>query len=105
MALERRSGQKVKQKIEDVVVDFNKACPKDSFSLLCIDLIVDSIAGHTMLSFMEAYYEYNQIQLSQSDQEKIAFITDRGLHYYQVMPFDLKNAKVTYQGLVNLMSK
>lgn len=39
--------------------DLNKVCPKDSFPLPCIDLIVDSTASHQMLSFMDAYSRYN----------------------------------------------
>ena len=37
------------------------------------------------------------------DQEKTAFITKRGIFYYKVMPFGLKNAGATYQRLVNKM--
>ena len=32
--------------------DLNKACPKDSYPLLRIDQLVDSTAGHKLLSFM-----------------------------------------------------
>ena len=35
--------------------DLNKACPKDSFPLPRIDQLVDSTAGHELLSFMDAY--------------------------------------------------
>ncbi|KAM1483216.1 hypothetical protein ACFXTO_035429 [Malus domestica] len=40
---------------------------------------------------------YNQIHMAVEDQEKTAFITERGLYCYTVMPFGLKNAGSTYQ--------
>ena len=45
-----------------VCVDFinlNKASPKDDFPFLHIDLLVDSIACHSMLSFMDGFSGYN----------------------------------------------
>jgi hypothetical protein len=86
-------------------VDFtnlNKACPKDSFPLPMIDLLVDSIAKHE-LRFPDAFSGYNQIQMDELDKEKTTFITDCGLHCYKVMPFGLKNAGATYQKLMNHM--
>ena len=41
--------------------------------------------------------------MNPNDQEKTAFITDRGTYCYRVMPFGLKNAGATYQRLVNRM--
>ena len=76
--------------------DLNKACPKDSYPLLKIDKLVDATAGKALPSFMDAFSGYHQIPLCPEDQEKTAFITDRGLHYYRVMPFGLKNARATY---------
>ncbi|XP_065632126.1 uncharacterized protein LOC112023810 [Quercus suber] len=35
--------------------DLNKACPKDSFPLPRIDQLVDSTAGHKLLTFMDAF--------------------------------------------------
>ena len=83
--------------------DLNKACPKDSFPLPRIDQLVDSTAGHKLLTFMDAFSGYNQIKMDEEDQEKTAFITSQGLYCYKVMPFGLKNAGATYQGLVNKM--
>jgi hypothetical protein len=77
--------------------DLNKACPKDSFPLPRIDQLVDSTAGHKLLTFMDAFSGYNQIVMDESDQEKTSFITSRGLFCYKVMPFGLKNAGATYQ--------
>ena len=35
--------------------DINRACPKDSFPLSRIDLILKATAGHELLSFMDAF--------------------------------------------------
>ena len=87
-------------------VDFtnlNKACPKDSYPLLCIDQLVDSTAGHQLLNFMDTFSGYNQIKMDEADQEKTSFVTSQGLFCYKVMPFGLKNVGATYQRLVNHM--
>jgi hypothetical protein len=41
------------------LTDLNKACPKDSFPLPRIDLLVDSTSGHEILTFMDAFSGYN----------------------------------------------
>ena len=83
--------------------DVNKACPKDSFPLPRIDLIVDATVGHELLSFMDAFSSYNQINMDPGDQEKTSFVTTQGTYCYRVMPFGLRNAGATYQRLVNRM--
>ena len=83
--------------------DLNKAYPKDSYPLPRIDQPVDSTVGHKLLSFMDAFSCYNQIQMTEEDQEKTAFIISRGLFCYKAMPFSLKNAGATYLRLVNKM--
>ena len=85
--------------------DLNKACPKDPFPLPHIDAMVDATAGHELLTFMDAYSGYNQFLMNEDDQEKTAFMTDKGIYCYKVMPFGLKNAGSTYQRLVNMMFK
>ncbi|XP_059455331.1 uncharacterized protein LOC132185592 [Corylus avellana] len=80
--------------------DLNQACPKDNFSLPRIDLLIDSTAGHELLSFMDAFSGYNQIKMDLADQEKTAFIIDRGRYCYITMPFGLKNAGATHQRFI-----
>ena len=41
--------------------------------------------------------------MDEYDQEKTSFVTNQGLYCYKVMPFGLKNTRVTYQRLVNHM--
>ena len=83
--------------------DINRACPKDSFPLPRIDLIVDATAGHELLNFMDTFSGYNQISMDLDDREKTSFVTAQGTYCYRVMPFGLKNAGATYQRLVNRM--
>jgi hypothetical protein len=73
-----------------ICMDFtnlNKACPKDSFPLPRMDPVG----------------RFHEIHMDEVDQEKTAFMTDRGLYCYRMMPFGLKNARATYQRLVNKM--
>ena len=76
--------------------DLNKACPKDSYPLPWIDILVDSIARHQLLSFMDAFFGYNQIKLDEADQENTSFVTSQGLFCFKLMSFGPKNASATY---------
>ena len=75
----------------------NKASPKDDFPLPHIDMLVDSTAGHSMLSFMDGFSGYNKILMAPKDMEKTSFITEWGTYCYRVIPFGLKNVGATYQ--------
>nr|KYP74109.1 Retrovirus-related Pol polyprotein from transposon 17.6 [Cajanus cajan] len=81
--------------------DLNKACPKDSYPLPSIDRLVDGASGHALLSFLDAYSGYNQIMMYPPDDVHTSFITDHANFCYRVMPFGLKNAGSTYQGLMD----
>ena len=64
-------------------------------------MLVNATASHELLSFMDAFLGFNQILMHLDEQEKIAFITKRGIFCYKFMPFGLKNAGATNQRLVN----
>ena len=81
-------------------IDLNKACPLNSCPLLRIDQLVDATSGFQLMSFMDAFSGYNQIQMAKKD-EKTSFIIDWGTYCYIVMPFGLKNVEATYQRMVN----
>nr|XP_018677261.1 PREDICTED: uncharacterized protein LOC108951976 [Musa acuminata subsp. malaccensis] len=85
--------------------DLNRACPKDCYLLPRVDQLVDATAGHDLLTFMNALFGCNQIQMVTQDQEDTAFVTHIGAYCYKVMPFDLKNVGVTYQRMVNKLFK
>ena len=76
-------------------MDLNVACPKDSLLLPRIDQIVDAFSEHGMLSFLDAFFGYQQIPMHPPDAEKTTFITPHKLYCYNVMPFGLKNVRAT----------
>ena len=84
-------------------MNLNSVCLKDNFPLSRIDQLMDSTVEHKLLTFMDTFSGYNQIQMAEKDQEKTSFITSQGLYCYRVMPFGLKNTGATYQRLVNQM--
>jgi len=52
------------------------------------------------MSFLDAFQGYHQIPLALNDQEKTTFVTSIRNYHYKVMPFDLKNARSTYQWIM-----
>lgn len=68
-------------------IDLNKSCPKDSFPLPRVDQLVDVMAGHEMLNFIDAFSGYNQIPMYKPDQDKTTFINNHGLYYFKVTPY------------------
>ena len=77
--------------------DLNKDSLKDDFPLPHINMLVEITAKHSMLSFMDGYFGYNQILMALEDMEKTSFITEWGTYCYRVIPFGWKNAGATYQ--------
>ena len=54
--------------------DLNWVCPKDSYPLPWIDILVDLTTRHQLLSFMDAFFGDNQIKLEEADQKKTSFV-------------------------------
>ena len=47
--------------------DLNKACPKNSYPFSRVDVLVDSMAQHQLLSFMDAFSGYNQMRMDEAN--------------------------------------
>ncbi|KAI5350669.1 hypothetical protein L3X38_003560 [Prunus dulcis] len=75
--------------------DLDKACPKDNFPLPRIDQLIDSTSGNQLLSFTDAYSDYNQIMMHEDDKANTSFIIERGsiMEVY----VELKKVEATYQ--------
>jgi hypothetical protein len=81
----------------------NKECPKDEYPLPHICQIINSTTSCELLSFLDAYSGYHQINLTIDDEEKIASITPFGIFCYTKMAFGLKNGGATYQKCIHII--
>jgi hypothetical protein len=83
--------------------DLNRATPMDGYPMPVADLLVDVVAGHKIISFMDGNAGYNRIFMAVEDVAKTAFRCPGhiGLFEWIVMTFGLKNAGATYQRAMN----
>lgn len=68
-------------------------------------MLIDSAAGFKYLGMLDGYSGYNKFFIANEDVPKIAFCCPGSLGTYElvVMPFGLKNARATYQRVMNLI--
>nr|GEU47348.1 hypothetical protein [Tanacetum cinerariifolium] len=66
-----------------------------------IDWKIESMMGFWYKCFLDTYKGYHQIQMTTKDEENTTFHTKEGVFCYMKMPFGLKNARATYQRLVD----
>ena len=83
-----------------VCIDYRKlntTTRNDHFPLPFIDQMLDRLAGHPHLCFLDGYSGYNQIAIAPEDQEKNTFTCPFGTFAFRRMPFGLCNAPATFQ--------
>jgi hypothetical protein len=91
-----------------ICVDFrnlNQATPKDEYPMPIFNLLIDSVSGNKVISFLDVNAGYNQIFMAKEDVSKTAFRCPGfvGLFKWVIMTFGLKNADATYQRAMNLI--
>ncbi len=75
----------------------NAATRLDAYPLPRIDDALDSLGGCVYFSTPDLASGYWQIPIAESDKEKTAFMTRRGLCEFNYMPFGLSNAPSVFQ--------
>jgi len=77
----------------------------DGYPMLVADLLVDAVAGHRIISFMDGNAGYNQIFMAEENIPKTAFRCPSHVKLFEwiVMTFGLKNAGATYQRAMNFI--
>jgi hypothetical protein len=93
--------------------DLNKVSLKDNFFLPHINVLINNTVRSLIYSFMNSFFGYNQIKMTNKDKKKkkkTTFVTSWGTFCYKVMPFELINIGVTYKRAMvtlfhNMMNK
>ena len=83
-----------------ICVDFrnlNQVSLKDNFALPNMDYLLQTVAGSEMMSMLDGFSGYNQVEVEEKDQHKTSFTTPWGMFAYRRMPFRLINAGATFQ--------
>jgi hypothetical protein len=91
-----------------ICVDFrnlNQTTPKGEYLMLIVVLLIDSVSGNKVISFLDGNVGYNQIFMVKEDVSKIVFrfLGFIGLFKWVVMTFALKNAGAMYLRAMNLI--
>ena len=79
----------------------NKWTIKNNYFLLLILDIVENIGTKKVFTKMDLRWEYNNVQIKERDEWKVAFRTPEGSFEPTVMFFGLTNSPVTFQAMMN----
>ncbi|KAH9327766.1 hypothetical protein KI387_007944, partial [Taxus chinensis] len=71
--------------------NLNQASLKDNYPMPMMDQVLQAVTGSEMLSMLDGFSGYNQVEVDIADQHKTAFTTPWGTFAYKRMPFGLIN--------------
>jgi hypothetical protein len=79
----------------------NKITVKDRYPLPLITDVLAKAQGSRVFTKMDLRWGFNNVQIREGDEHKVAFITPQGLFEPNIMQFGLCNALLTFQQMIN----
>jgi hypothetical protein len=70
--------------------DLNRATPKDEYPMPIAETLINTAAGHKILSFMDDNTGYNQIFMAPEDVNKTAFRVPGGSRTVRICGYDYR---------------
>ena len=83
----------------------NAVTKSDLFPIPRIDDCIDKIGHAKFVSKLDLLKGFWKVPLTERAKKLSAFVTPKGLYQYKVMPFGMKNAPVTFQKLINQLTR
>jgi hypothetical protein len=83
----------------------NSVTKPDAYPLPRIDELLERYQTIKWFTSMDLASGFHQVEMSEEDKEKTAFICSEGLYEFNVMPFGLRNAPGTFQRLMDKVLK
>jgi hypothetical protein len=83
----------------------NSVTKPDAYPLPRIDELLERYQTAKWFTSMDLASGFHQVEMSEEDKEKTAFICSEGLYEFNVMPFGLRNAPGTFQRLMDKVLK
>jgi hypothetical protein len=75
----------------------NRCSLKENYPSPKMDHILQRVVGAHIISMLDGYFRYNQIEVLEEDKETIFFTTPWGTFMYEKMPFVLMNVVETFR--------
>lgn len=75
--------------------NLSKTFPKDYYPLPNMGKLLDEIEEHQILSYLDTFNKYNQINMNPKDVDKTTFVTELATLSNTVMLFGLKSVEAT----------
>lgn len=84
-------------------IELNKLCAKKCYPMPNVDDYINALRGFKYFSILDLANGYLQIELSEKEREKTAFITEDGKYQFKRLPMGIMNSPYYFQRLINYL--
>ncbi|CAF4586516.1 unnamed protein product, partial [Didymodactylos carnosus] len=79
----------------------NSITERDVYPLPLTNDIIDKLGGAKYFTCLDLKQGYWQVEIDEKDRQKTTFVTSEGIYDFNVMPYGLSNAPLTFQRIIN----